>query len=65
MLPALEKLQEAIRERLRSPDGVVTVSMGAAAFTASDDPREWLSRADRALYAAKAAGRDRICLDHG
>jgi diguanylate cyclase (GGDEF)-like protein len=65
MLPALEKLQEAMRERLRGPDGVVTVSMGAAAFTASDDPREWLSRADRALYAAKAAGRDRICLDHG
>ncbi len=61
--PALDKFQSAIHERLRGPDGPVTVSIGAAGFKADDDPGQWLSRADRALYAAKAAGRDRVCID--
>lgn len=64
ILPALDKFQAAIHERLRGPDGAVTVSIGAAALVAGDDPGDWLSRADRALYAAKAAGRDRVCIDH-
>lgn len=59
----LEKLQEAIHQRLRAPDGPVTVSMGAAALNAGDDPGKWLSRADGALYLAKSAGRDRFCID--
>jgi diguanylate cyclase len=63
--PALEKLQGAIHARLRAPDGPVTVSMGAAGLSAGDDPGHWLTRADRALYAAKSAGRDRVCLDQG
>jgi diguanylate cyclase (GGDEF)-like protein len=58
---ALDKLQQAIRERLRAPDDQpVTVSIGAAALDLDEDPSQWLSRADRALYAAKTAGRDRI-----
>lgn len=64
---ALEKLRTAISERLRTPDQQpVTVSMGAAALNVDDDPSQWLSRADRELYAAKSAGRDRICIsqDH-
>jgi diguanylate cyclase len=61
--PALEKLQDAIHARLRGPDGPVTVSIGAAGLKTDDDPGEWLSRADRALYAAKSSGRDRICID--
>lgn len=61
--PALEKLQYAIRQRLRSPDGGVTVSIGAAGLDADHDPGTWLSRADRALYAAKSAGRNRYCID--
>ncbi len=61
--PALEKLQDAVRRQLRGPDGPVTVSIGAAGLRVDDDPGRWLSRADRALYAAKSAGRNRICID--
>ncbi|MCK7595308.1 GGDEF domain-containing protein [Pseudomarimonas salicorniae] len=61
---ALDKLQAAIRARLRTADGTpVTVSIGVASLGAKDDPSQWLSRADRRLYAAKAAGRDRICIE--
>lgn len=61
---ALDKLLAAIRARLRTADGApVTVSIGAASLNAEDDPGQWLTRADRRLYAAKAAGRDRICIE--
>lgn len=65
MSAALDKLQAAIRARLRAVDGEpVTVSIGAASLKAEDDPSQWLSRADRRLYAAKAAGRDRVCIEN-
>lgn len=38
----------------------VTVSIGATQALASDDVREAMSRADRALYQAKASGRNRV-----
>jgi diguanylate cyclase (GGDEF)-like protein len=38
----------------------VTLSMGAAALAKGEDAKAWFARADRALYAAKAAGRDRF-----
>lgn len=46
------------------PNGRVTVSLGVAVRLAEsfDTPRALLARADTALYAAKAAGRDRTCL---
>ncbi|MES1213081.1 MAG: GGDEF domain-containing protein [Singulisphaera sp.] len=38
--------------------GLVTISGGVAAATHADDPKSLLARADAALYAAKAAGRN-------
>ncbi|HEX7505493.1 MAG TPA: GGDEF domain-containing protein, partial [Polyangia bacterium] len=38
----------------------VTVSIGVAEIEASDDEKTWLDRADRCLYAAKQAGRNRL-----
>jgi diguanylate cyclase (GGDEF)-like protein len=40
----------------------VTVSIGVAAWT-GDDVGDLVDRADRALYAAKAAGRDRVAVE--
>jgi diguanylate cyclase (GGDEF)-like protein len=48
-----------------SPFGQVTVSIGVASFAPSDDPAapdRLLRSADRALYQAKAAGRNQVWL---
>jgi PleD family two-component response regulator len=38
----------------------ITVSLGLAELQAGEDGASWLGRADRALYEAKASGRDRL-----
>ncbi len=38
----------------------VTLSVGVAAFAGSESVREWVGRADKALYEAKSTGRDRV-----
>jgi diguanylate cyclase len=40
----------------------VTVSCGVAQCLRGQGVREWIVRADRALYAAKRSGRNRVCL---
>lgn len=54
---------EPIAHEKRQPEGRLTVSIGIAAFP--DDAPDWYSlinNADRALYHAKATGRNRVCL---
>jgi diguanylate cyclase (GGDEF)-like protein len=51
-----------LRHRGRSLDGI-TASFGIALFPVhASDPDALLLAADRALYEAKAAGRDRVCV---
>jgi diguanylate cyclase (GGDEF)-like protein len=62
LLPGCTEAEaEAIAERLRAaaPPGH-TVSAGIAAWDGDEHADELLGRADAALYAAKAGGRDRV-----
>ena len=54
-----EKLQAAFAHPVHDA-GEVTVSIGVAEINAGDDLDSWIHRADDAMYAAKAAGRDSI-----
>ncbi|MCM8596718.1 GGDEF domain-containing protein [Accumulibacter sp.] len=42
--------------------GNITVSIGVSDYCAGESAADFVSRADRALYAAKAQGRNRVCL---
>jgi len=57
------RVQAAVRS-VRAGEGAaaraVTVSIGAAQLRGGESLDEWLARADKALYAAKAGGRDRV-----
>ena len=41
-------------------DGTVTCSIGVAQYTVGESMDAWLGRADRALYEAKASGRNAV-----
>jgi diguanylate cyclase len=40
----------------------ITLSLGVAQIQAQESPEALFERADRALYAAKHSGRNRICM---
>lgn len=64
-LAAAERLRDRLREANWTdiaPGLSVTVSMGIAASRPDESVEELLRRADQALYAAKAAGRDTVRL---
>ncbi len=54
-----ERAREAIRGAPFDGVGVVTLSAGTCDLDVADDPHDLLAKADQALLAAKAQGRDR------
>jgi diguanylate cyclase (GGDEF)-like protein len=57
-----ERLRRTVRDRRANGIGV-TVSIGVAVAREGElDSDDMVARADEALYAAKAGGRDRVCL---
>jgi diguanylate cyclase len=67
-LPLAEKIRATIAgARIRRKDstesiGQVTVSLGVAARLPGESSEAWFERADRALYASKTGGRNRVTL---
>jgi diguanylate cyclase (GGDEF)-like protein len=62
-----ERIRRTIEKlpfRPRGRDLHLTVSVGVASWTpsATDDGRDVVPRADKAMYEAKAAGRNRVCM---
>jgi two-component system, cell cycle response regulator len=65
-LEVAEKIRVAVSVRLfpyagTQPEGKLTISLGVATSSADlSEARELICKADRALYGAKHAGRDRV-----
>ena len=55
-----EKLRRALESASFSPVESLSASIGVAEYLAGNDSQGWIARADQALYAAKAAGRNTV-----
>ena len=58
-----DRFRQAMEAFLFPQVGIITVSIGISQLTHDDTPAQALDRADQAVYAAKAGGRNRI-IDH-
>lgn len=56
-----EKLRQQIERAEIGLDVRITASVGVAEHITNEPAREMIERADRALYEAKAAGRNKVC----
>ena len=63
-LQTAEKLRAAVAGHELAPGADVTISVGVAQAMPMDTERSLIKRADRALYRAKAAGRNFCALDN-
>lgn len=59
---ALPELHRRLSGGTSSPSGPLRFSAGAATIRPGEGWSRWLARADRALYQAKASGRDRLAI---
>ena len=60
-MASAERLREATRQmRVAGFPGGISASFGVARYASDDTLHSLLKRVDRALYAAKAQGRDRV-----
>ena len=59
-LPLADKIRALVSDTPFEHVGTVTTSIGAAQLRPDDDLTSWLDRADKAMYAAKAAGRNTV-----
>lgn len=57
---AAERVRQAVANRLSSPAGRVTVSIGGAMHSGETDWQDWFARADASLYLAKRSGRNQV-----
>jgi diguanylate cyclase (GGDEF)-like protein len=57
-----EELRLRLAQAALLPDQPVTVSIGVSTLRAGQCPQDWASSADKALYEAKRAGRNRVVL---
>ena len=55
-----ESLRLLVSSTAMAKDGTVTCSIGVAEYVVGESMDAWLSRADRALYEAKASGRNAV-----
>lgn len=65
-LPGAETMSDRLRKHVEESvfaDIQLTVSVGVAEAQAHEDAHALLARADRALYRAKDAGRNCVCID--
>ena len=60
-----ESVRQRVHERLRCGEHAVTVSIGAAPLLPGESMRDWLHRADTAMYLAKREGCNRVVVDRG
>jgi diguanylate cyclase (GGDEF)-like protein/PAS domain S-box-containing protein len=59
-IPLADKIRHLIADTPFDDVGTITVSIGAAELRPDDDLASWLDRADKAMYQAKAAGRNNV-----
>jgi len=57
-----EQLRTLVEANELAPEGSVTISLGVAELSLGESPRDWIRRADLALYESKRSGRNQTSL---